>query len=129
MTNRNIALVVVFSIISCGIYMFYWIYKTSEELEMEGQTGALAAPVILILSVFLSGIGMRKIRPTGDVQTTVLSARNVTSTRSASIRRQVALGNVADAGLFHATSIVLILWRTNVTNLLVLHLSAMAVKI
>lgn len=57
MTNRNIALVVVFSIISCGIYMFYWIYKTSEELEMEGQTGALAAPVILILSVFLSGIG------------------------------------------------------------------------
>lgn len=40
--ERNPILVILFSVLSCGIYMWYWIYATSKELNEMGhlETGA-----------------------------------------------------------------------------------------
>lgn len=42
--NRNIALVIVLSIVTCGIYSLYWTYVTMDALDKEG--GASNMPVI-----------------------------------------------------------------------------------
>ena len=39
---RNVLLVVVFSVITCGIYMFYWVYKVSDKINRELMTGKSA---------------------------------------------------------------------------------------
>lgn len=55
--NRNIALVIVFSLISCGIYAIYWLYVTSEALENEGHAGGLSPALILVLALLVSPVG------------------------------------------------------------------------
>lgn len=55
--NRNIALVIVFGLISCGIYWYYWLYVTADALEQQGQAGGVGAAVILILSILLPPVG------------------------------------------------------------------------
>ncbi len=75
MQNRNIALVIVFSLISCGIYMFYWIYVTARALEDEGQTGGLDATIILILSIFVSSVGFLLFGMYADANLNAIKAR------------------------------------------------------
>lgn len=38
MTERNIILVIIFSLITCGIYSLYWFYVTAEALNEEEQS-------------------------------------------------------------------------------------------
>lgn len=57
MQNRSIATVIILTIITCGIYGWYWVYVTADALEKEGQTGQLAPIVQLILVLFTGPIG------------------------------------------------------------------------
>ncbi len=49
MKNRNIALCIVFTIISCGIYGFYWMFRlATESYEMLQSEGMSPVAVVLI---------------------------------------------------------------------------------
>ena len=37
-TNRNIALCIIFSLLTCGIYGLYWFVKLTDELNYNAQT-------------------------------------------------------------------------------------------
>lgn len=41
--NRNIALVIILSIITCGIYQLYWLWVTISALDNEGQNSNMPA--------------------------------------------------------------------------------------
>ena len=41
--NRSVALVIILSLVTCGIYGLYWIYVTAEALENNGRAGNGAA--------------------------------------------------------------------------------------
>lgn len=55
--NRNVALVLVLSIVTCGIYYLYWMYVTMDALDREGQSSNM--PVIaqfLLLFFYVGGL-------------------------------------------------------------------------
>ncbi|MCR5487477.1 MAG: DUF4234 domain-containing protein [Lachnospiraceae bacterium] len=55
--NRNIALCIIFSIITCGIYTFYWIYCLNEEANsVAGETDYMNGALVIILGVVTGGI-------------------------------------------------------------------------
>jgi len=55
---REPALVVIFGILSCGIYTFYWLYKVSEEVQTElGTLGQETSPGMeLLFSIISCGL-------------------------------------------------------------------------
>ncbi len=56
-TNRNIALCVIFTIISCGFYAIYWMVKLNEELNvMAGETEYRSGGMVVLLSIVTCGI-------------------------------------------------------------------------
>ncbi len=57
MKNRNVALVVLFSILTCGIYSIYWFYVTAEDLNMEDPDDPLMNYILaLLLGIITCGI-------------------------------------------------------------------------
>ena len=57
MKQRNIALCIVFSIITCGIYMLYWIYKLNEEMsELAGEEMGTSGAMVIVLSIVTCNI-------------------------------------------------------------------------
>ena len=58
--NRNIALAVIFSILTCGIYGIYWAYKMGQKLHTAGEKHNKPigdnSILYLILSIFGLGI-------------------------------------------------------------------------
>ena len=56
-TERSIALAIVFSIITCGIYGLYWLYKLSEETDLVLGTRSEASPaMVVVFSIITCGI-------------------------------------------------------------------------
>ncbi len=53
--NRNIALVIILSIITCGIYQLYWLWVTISALDSEGQNSNMPAVAQFILMFFYVG--------------------------------------------------------------------------
>lgn len=53
--NRNIALVIILSIITCGIYQLYWLWVTISALDNEGQNSNMPAVAQFILMFFYVG--------------------------------------------------------------------------
>ncbi len=53
--NRSVATVIIFSIITCGIYMLYWFWVTIEALDTEGQSSNMSPIVQFILLFFYVG--------------------------------------------------------------------------
>ena len=57
MKNRNIALSIIFSLISCGIYAIYWSYRlVVESDELTGNQGGMSPIVVVILGWLTGGI-------------------------------------------------------------------------
>lgn len=50
-TRRNPVLVLIFSMITCGIYYFYWIYQTSEALRPFNRNDNLTPALELLLCI------------------------------------------------------------------------------
>ena len=56
-TERNIALCIVFSIITCGIYGLYWMYKLNDEInQISGAENATSGGMVILLSIVTCGI-------------------------------------------------------------------------
>lgn len=55
--KRNIALSVVLSIVTCGIYGLYWMIKMNDEVNgLVGDTGAPSGVMVVVLSLITCGI-------------------------------------------------------------------------
>ncbi|MEI0562955.1 DUF4234 domain-containing protein [Brachyspira pulli] len=55
-TVRSIPMLVVLSIVTCGIYYFYWIYKTTDEIKNFMERDDINTTLELILSIVTCGI-------------------------------------------------------------------------
>ena len=55
-TVRSIPMLVIFSIVTCGIYYFYWIYKTTDEIKKFMESEEINPTLELILSIVTCGI-------------------------------------------------------------------------
>lgn len=54
--QRSVATVIIFSILTCGIYMYYWIYVTSRDINTYLEISDMDPAVEVILSIFTCGI-------------------------------------------------------------------------
>lgn len=52
--ERSPIIVIVLSLVTCGIYTLYWIYKMSEELQSESQNEDSTSPGIELLLVLVT---------------------------------------------------------------------------
>ena len=59
-TVRSIPMLVVLSIVTCGIYYFYWIYKTTDEIKNFMERDDINTTLELILSIVTCGIYTRR---------------------------------------------------------------------
>ena len=55
-TNRNIALCIIFSILTCGIYALYWFVKLTDELNYNAQTKTAGGGTALVYTIITFGI-------------------------------------------------------------------------
>ena len=56
-TQRNVALCIIFSIITCGIYGLYWLYKLNNEInELAGEPNATSGGLVIVFTVITCGI-------------------------------------------------------------------------
>jgi len=51
LTRRSVALVILFTLISCSIYWFYWLYVTTDELKRVSGRDELNPGIDLLLSI------------------------------------------------------------------------------
>lgn len=56
MTQRNVALVIVLTLITCGLYSFYWHYVVTEELKRTSGKTDLSPGLDLLLAIVTCGI-------------------------------------------------------------------------
>lgn len=55
--NRNIALCIVFSIITCGIYALYWLVVLTDEVnEIAGDAEGTTGGMVLLFTIITCGI-------------------------------------------------------------------------
>lgn len=55
--NRSIALCIIFSLITCGIYMLYWLVcLTNDTNQISGETGDTSGGMALLLTIITCGI-------------------------------------------------------------------------
>lgn len=55
-TNRGIFEVIIFSILTCGIYHLYWVYATTNELNDYLGDGDTSGGLVLVYSFITCGI-------------------------------------------------------------------------
>ena len=54
---RNIAVAIILSIVTCGIYSIYWMIKLNDEVnQMSGETGATSGGMVFLFSLITCGI-------------------------------------------------------------------------
>ncbi len=55
--NRNIALCIIFSIITCGIYSIYWMYVLNEEINsLSDEPNATSGGLVILFTIITCGI-------------------------------------------------------------------------
>jgi hypothetical protein len=54
--ERSVATVILFSILTCGIYMYYWIYVTSRDINTYLEISDMDPSVEVLLSIFTCGL-------------------------------------------------------------------------
>ncbi|MBQ8356947.1 MAG: DUF4234 domain-containing protein [Clostridia bacterium] len=57
LTKRSVASVIVFSILTCGIYMLWWTYVTCTALQQQGHKTSIPPVLTVLLMLFVSGVG------------------------------------------------------------------------
>ena len=53
---RNIAVCIILSIVTCGIYNLYWVYKINEELKQMSGTDGTDGGMVILLDIVTCGI-------------------------------------------------------------------------
>ena len=65
--NRSVAMVIILSLITCGIYPLYWLYQTAAGLENEGKSGTGLSPaLVLVIALFFPSVGYLLFGMTAD---------------------------------------------------------------
>lgn len=54
--NRNVGLCILFSILTCGLYGLYWIYKITEELNFFSEDQSISPGLTILLSIITCGL-------------------------------------------------------------------------
>lgn len=54
--SRNIGLAIILSLITCGIYSLYWMYKLTEEVSLLSGDRSFSGGKALLLSIITFGI-------------------------------------------------------------------------
>lgn len=55
--NRNIAVAIILTIVTCGIYSLYWYYCLAKDInELSGNQNDTSAGIVLLLSIVTCGI-------------------------------------------------------------------------
>ena len=54
--ERNVATVIILSIVTCGIYMYYWIYVTSRDINTYLEITDMDPAIEVVLCFFTCGI-------------------------------------------------------------------------
>ena len=77
LTNRSVVTVIILTIVTCGIYSFYWVFKASEELENAGQSGSSLSPAVtLVLCLLISPVGFLLFGMNADQNLNNIKARS-----------------------------------------------------
>lgn len=53
---RNIAVCIILSLVTCGIYTFYWVYKINEELKQMSGTDGTDGGMVILFDIITCGI-------------------------------------------------------------------------
>ena len=57
--NKSIPMVILLSIVTCGIYGLYWIYKLTEDVnKLTGDPNATSGGMVILLSIITCNIYM-----------------------------------------------------------------------
>lgn len=55
--RKSVALCIVFSVLTCGLYALYWLYSLAEDVNsVTGRTDALSGGGVLLFSILTCGI-------------------------------------------------------------------------
>lgn len=57
LTKRNIATVVIFSLLTCGIYAIWWTYVTCTALQQQGKKTSIPVILTTLMMLFYSSVG------------------------------------------------------------------------
>lgn len=57
LTKRSVVSVVVFSILTCGIYMLWWTYVTCTAMQAHGRRTSIPPVLTTLLMLFFSSVG------------------------------------------------------------------------
>lgn len=54
---KNLALCIILSLVTCGIYSLYWLYTLTEDVNaLSGEPGATSGGMVILLSIVTCGI-------------------------------------------------------------------------
>ena len=57
LTKRSIAGVIIFSLLTCGIYAIWWTYVTCDALQRQGQKTSIPPVLTTLMMLFFSNVG------------------------------------------------------------------------
>ena len=57
LTKRSIAGVIIFSLLTCGIYAVWWTYVTCDALQRQGQKTSIPPVLTTLMMLFLTNVG------------------------------------------------------------------------
>ena len=73
--NRNIVLVIIFTLITCGIYGWYWVYDTLKGMEtVSGKEATVNSTIALLLCIFVAPVGYILFGMAADEQLNMIKA-------------------------------------------------------
>lgn len=55
--KRSVTTVVIFSLLTCGIYMIYWTYVTCQALQQQGKKASIPVILTTLMMLFYASIG------------------------------------------------------------------------
>ena len=57
LTKRSVVSVILFSILTCGIYMLWWTYVTCTALQQQGEKKQIPPVLTTVMMIFISQVG------------------------------------------------------------------------
>ncbi|MBQ3281828.1 MAG: DUF4234 domain-containing protein [Eubacterium sp.] len=74
--NRSVAMVIILTIVTCGIYGLYWVYDTMHALEQtSGKESSVNAIACLLLCIFVAPVGFILFGNGADEQLNMIKAQ------------------------------------------------------
>ncbi len=75
LTKRSVASVIIFSLLTCGIYMIWWTYVTCDALQRQGQKTSIPPILTTLMMLFFSNVGGALLGVDADDNINAIKAR------------------------------------------------------